>query len=279
MPDTDDFSDILDEAMQGTEEEVPNVLDDEGGDVDEQAPQAAKADTDHGGDIDDGEDHGGNRLNLDQARAQKLQQADTLLSQWQAEKDRREQAYQAAQAEYRKARKAVMDDGGDEEQEFKAQEALMDARMALDKANDGYNQAAGWHRQVQNEPELSAAQKAWVESNPRYVDDAKFQQRANRIMAKLREEGYDDTRAPFFERVNKALREQPRMGQDRRPASGAPVIRTSKTESAKQGGRISDGEKRFIQRLGFNPNDKRVQEQYLASRNNTRAVAGKRGAL
>jgi len=132
---------------------------------------------------------------------------------------------------------------------------------------------------VQNEPELSAAQKAWVESNPRYVNDTKFQQRANRIMAQLREEGYDDTRAPFFERVNKALREQPRMGQDRRPASGAPVIRTSKTEAAKQGGRISDGEKRFIQRLGFNPADKRVQEQYLASRSNTRAVAGKRGAL
>lgn len=272
-PDTDDFSDILDEAMSSTEEVVPDILDDDDVDV------PLRADVDHGGDIDDVEDHSGNRLNIDEMRAQKIQQADTLLRDWQAERDRRESAYRAAQAEYRKARKAVMDDGADEELEFKAQEALMDARLALDKASDGYNQAVGWHRQVQAEPELSAAQKAWIESNPRYVSDTRFQERANRIMAKLREEGFDDTRAPFFERVNRALREQPRMGQDRRPPGGAPAIRTSKTEAAKPGSKITTGEMRFIQRLGFNPNDKRVQEQYRESRENTRAVARRRGVI
>lgn len=278
MDDDDDFGAVLDEAMQGTEEEVPNVLDDEGGDIDAPEQRAKSEPTGHGGDIEDSEEHSGNRLNLDQQRAEKIQHANGLLNDWQAEKSRRESAYQAAQAEYRKARKAVMDDGADEEQEFRAQEALMDARLALDKANDGYNQAAAWQQKVQSEPELSAAQKAWVESNPRYMSDTKFQQQANRIMAKLRDDGFDDTRAPFFERVNKALREKPRMGQDRRPPGGAPAIRTSKTDAANaKADKISDGEARFIQRLGYNPNDKRVREQYIASRKNTRDVAMRRG--
>jgi hypothetical protein len=96
-------------------------------------------------------------------------------------------------------------------------------------------------------------------------------------MRELADAGMDTTHQNFYRKVDEKLRAPTRMGRDSRRTPGAPAVRTEK--KGDDPGRMSESEAKFVSKLGYDPRDKRVVEQWKLSKANTRRVAQKRGFL
>lgn len=234
-------------------------------DSDERRPAAG------GGDIDDAPP-----IDRAQSAQAELRQAEDVLGQWKAEKQRREQAYREAQQAYREARKKVSDGLADDDVELQAHEAVMAARYQLDKATDSEQQAEQWRESLANAPQLAPAQQAWLEANPSYQSDPRFQAQAKAAMRELVAQGYDPTHQAFYRRLDNKLRESPRMGQGSKRAPSAPAIRTSKTQPS--GDRLSKQEAGFLRKIGLNPSSKSVVSEWQAAKAHTRRIAERNAA-
>lgn len=219
-----------------------------------------------GGDIDDDPP-------IDRARSvqAELQQAEQVRDQWRAERERREQALKAAQLAYKEARKKVLDGLAEDDAEIAAHDAVMSARYQVDKATDSEQQAEQWRESLANAPQLAPAQQAWLDANPGYQSDQRFQAQAKAAMRELVNQGYDPTHQAFYRRLDNKLRESPRMGQGSRRAPNAPAIRTSKTSGS--GDRLSQSEAGFLRKIGLNPAAKNVQAEWRTAKQHTKRIA------
>ncbi len=265
---SDEFDKALEEAIEAPDRDVEIDLGDDDG--------AAFGGRDEGGgDIDDARP-----AHLDAARQTEvqLQQATTVREQWKAEHDKRETTLKELQQKYLKTRKDVLNGAGSEEDEIAAQDAVLEARYQLDKARDSLGQAQAWQESIANAPKLTPAQQDWLSANPRYNSDTAFQKQAQQHMRSLANEGLDPTHPTFYRKLDERMRQQPRMGQDSRRTPGAPAIRSS-SNNRPSGETMTEAEAKFVSKLGYDPKDKTVADQWRRSKGNTKRIAQKRGFL
>lgn len=268
MADKDEFDSAIEDAIRPDDEPDASIV--LGDDPDDDEPPARTPD---GDDPDDAEPP------IDRAREieAKVVEAASIAQQWDAEHARRAEALKDAQEKFKAIRKKVMADEATDDDEIAAQDAVLEARYALDKARDSLGQARAWHQQVANQPRLAPAQQAWLDANPKYSTDPRFQKQAQQAMRELADSGMDPTHQNFYRKVDEKLRAPTRMGRDSRRTPGAPAIRTDKSRD--DSSRMSEAEAKFVTKLGYDPRDKRVAEQWAKSKANTKRVAQKRGFL
>ena len=285
--DTDDLDfnasidDVLKQADDGGYgdldlEDDPEIPDEPKGDEREYRQYRAG-----GGDIDDPEPQP-SRIDYEQERQEKINEARTLHDQWKAEHDRREQALSAAQEEYRRVmrRKAEGEELGDDD-EINAQQKVLDARYEVNKAKDGFDQARRYYEQESSQPRLAPAAQAWLDANSsRYGRDEKFTREAQKHMSALRSEGMDDTHQNFYRKLDERMRKPQKMGNpNNRQPSAAGVTRTGGPKPTAEGQtKIPPGEQKFMRDIGFDPSNKRVAQEWLKnSRRAREQINTKRG--
>ena len=266
MADKDEFDSALEDAVRPEDETDASIV--LGDDPDDDEPLIPEK----GDDPDDDPP-------IDRAREieAKVAEAASIAQQWDAEHARRDAALKDAQEKFKAIRKKVMADEATDDDEIAAQDAVLEARYALDKARDSLGQARQWHHQVANQPRLAPAQQAWLDANPKYSTDPRFQKQAQAAMRELADSGMDPTHQNFYRKVDEKLRAPTRMGRDSSRTPGAPAVRTDKNRD--DSARMSEAEAKFITKLGYDPRDKRVAEQWKASKANTKRVAQKRGFM
>ena len=266
-PEKDEFDSALEDAVR-TEDELEAGIDldddDSAGDDDAPAARADKTDQEPA---------------IERARAAEtaLTNAADVARQWDAHHAQVESEFKSAQDKYKDIRKKAMAGDASDEDEIAAQDAVLEARFKLDKARDGLSKASDYYQQVANAPKLAPAQQAWLDANPKYTTDPRFQKQAQQVMRELADAGMDTTHQNFYRKVDEKLRAPTRMGRDSRRTPGAPAVRTEK--KGDDPGRMSESEAKFVSKLGYDPRDKRVAEQWQRSKANTKRVAQKRGFL
>lgn len=265
----DEFDQALDEAITEPEKsrEVDFDFNDEAGGVDERPRDGEGEQQDQASNFDYAQD-----------MARKVQEAASVRDQWKAEHDRLDAELRAAQEKYKKVRVEFVEGDATVDAELEAQDALLSARYALEKARDSYSQAARYHDYVANTPGLPPAAQAWLEANPSYTRDPRFKSNVDKLMQELRADGMDSTHQNFYRKLDEKLRTPTRMGKDSRRTPGAPAVHIRR-DSQDVDRPMSQKEAEFIKNIGRDPRDKRVQEQWRNSKANTLRIARDRGFL
>lgn len=283
MPiEVDEFDSALEDAVRPADELDPSLVlsgDDDAAQAEDTGEQDARGDSEQDPPQDQQVAAAEPAIDRARERERSLQEATSVEQQWQTEHDRVDAELKAAQERYKEARKKVMADEATDDDEIAAQDAVFEARRQVDKARDSLGQARQWREQVANQPQLSPAQNAWLDANPRYNDDPRFQREAQAAMRELVASGMDPTHQNFYRQVDDKLRAPARMGSNNRRTPGAPAIRTDKRTDADGGARLSASEAKFISKLGYDPRDKRVADQWAKSKANTRRVAAMQGGM
>lgn len=272
---SDEFSDALAEAINRPAE-----------DDDQDAAESVREEVDDGAQSGGGGDIDDDRPSQDLAPRVKYQQqldarrqnAQANRDGWATEAQRRTDALTEAQRKHREARKATLEAGDDAslEVEETALQQVLDARSAVDEARRYAQTWAQDHDAVAQMPQMSEAEQAWIDRNPRFLTDDAFRTQAQRVMAQMRAEGLDTTSEPTLRKVDEQLRSGGRMSGGRR-TPGAPAVHTDSRTERPGGETMTTAEAKFIRRLGYNPDDKRVQGQWGKSKANTRRIAQQRG--
>lgn len=273
----DEFSQVLDEAISRPGDDIDDFTLESSA---EEAHEFEKPANSNGGDIDDDREQGTPRIDFARENEAKIAQAEQSKQQWAAYYQQQESALKAAQEAYRASRKKTLED--DSETNLQAEEAamsaVMEARLAIEKARDGYQKWDEHLQQLSAVPKLSAAEQAWLQANPQYLSDSRFAETARKAMSELKDQGLDPTHQTFYRRLDERLRAPGRMGQNSRRIPGAPAVRTT-SRSGESVETMTPKDAEFIHRLGRNPNDPQVKAQWLQSKANTRRIAQQRGAF
>ncbi|MFZ2100356.1 MAG: hypothetical protein WAU86_07315 [Oricola sp.] len=266
-PEKDEFDSVLEDAVR-TEDDLETGLDLGDDEPDDESERRPEPESD-----DDSEPA------IERARAAEaaVSQAADVARQWDEHHKQVDAEFKAAQEKYKEIRKKAMAGDASDDDEIAAQDAVFEARLKLDKARDGLSKASDYYQKVASAPKLAPAQQAWLDANPKYTTDPRFQKQAQQVMRELAESGMDVTHQNFYRKVDEKLRAPTRMGKDSRRTPGAPAVRTEKKSD--DTGRMSESEAKFVSKLGYDPRDKRVAEQWQRSKANTRRVAQKRGFL
>jgi hypothetical protein len=265
MADKDEFDSALEDAVR-PEDELEAGLD-----LDDDEPGAPQDDEP------DPEIESEPAIERARAAQAAVTQAADVARQWESHHQQVETEFKTLQEKYKEVRKKAMAGDATDDDEIAAQDAVFEARLKLDKARDGMSRAGEYYQQVANAPKLAPAQQAWLDANPKYSTDPRFQKQAQQVMRELADSGMDVTHQNFYRKVDEKLRTPTRMGKDSRRTPGAPAVRTEKKSD--DNSRMSESEAKFVSKLGYDPRDKRVAEQWQRSKANTKRIAQKRGFL
>lgn len=175
-------------------------------------------------------------------------QAEEVARQWATHVQTKEQELE----DIRKSLIEAEDTGESAEVKVAIQEKLATALLEVREAKKGFQEAATYHQQVST-PRAPAAQ-AWIDANPRYRTDPAFKARAIKIAAQLEADGYSVTHPRLYQELDKRLRAKPVLGKPGK--SGAAPVNRGSQQAAKTSG-PTDFDKRWMSKIGLNPNDKR----------------------
>ena len=283
---TDDYDDELDDvigAAIGETEESGGELDDlgaqiaAGGDIDdkqrddEPGPEPQLTSTGGGGDIDD------DPFGLQSET--KKREAVTIQTQWRDEFNRREEALKQAQEKWRAAKKKTRDSDEFDDEEDAAASAVIEQRIQVEEARKALGQAEQYTHYVETASQMPAAQREWMALNPKVASDPRLLSQAKSLYRSLEGEGFNPAHPAFYREMDKRMKQTPRMGGNsaRRTTGVAPAVHTQ--NRGKAGKEMSDTEKAFVSRLGYNPKDEKVSAQWRDSKRNTARIAKARGFL
>lgn len=268
----DGLDNEIDDALTTPEDRIDTSdigIEDEGGDLEAGAG---------GGDIDEPENDattGGQSIDYSQQRQQRLAQAKDVHGQWVTAHSASKDAFEKAQAALKKVR-ADVEVGEDETMD--AEQSVMDARYNLNKMKDGLDSAATYMETESARPDIAPAAQAWLGANKRYGTDTAFTDAAKKAMAKLKDEGMDETHQNFYRKVDEQLRRTPKMGQNSRVAAAGGVTRTGKNRTPADADRngLTPSESKFIKRIGLDPASKSVRAEWGESKNQVRRMVRER---
>jgi len=265
----------IDEALTPADEKLDAA--DMGIDDEEEDPDAGAG----GGDIDDPDtgDDSAQAIDFSAQRAERLAQAKQVKDAWDADYKAKESAFEAAQAKLKAVRSDI---DADEDATMAAEQAVMDARFQVNKSRDGLDTATSYYESETQRPDIAPAAQAWLAANRRYGRDTAFTAAAKKVMAKLKDEGMDETHQNYYRRLDEGLRRAPKMGRDnnsRQSAgtvtrTGRPGNRPARNAKGEEG--VSRTEQKFMKRIGLDPAKPAVRAEWNNSKQQVRRMVRER---